>query len=203
MAKKNMAKITLPRAVASLAYLTSPDTGHKFSDNKYKVTMRYSEDPFAGLIEKAKEIAANEWGGEVDFEEVRLPFKTAEEQTKEYYEGCWTITPKTKFAPSLFDSRRKPLPRGVKIQGGDEIAAIIVLLPYEKSEKVKEGKRLVDVMTYGITAQLKAVQLIRKNAGEDGSDFDEYEDGFDSDDYSPMTDDAAADTPDEDDSADY
>lgn len=201
--KKNKKQITLKPGTAAYTYLDKPDTGHKYSNNKFKTTMVYDDD--FDLIEHIEaavvELAEAEWGDTVDIDEVKRPFRLAEDQEKEQFEGKITLNASTKYKPMLFDAKRKKLKSSVKIFSGDEIAAIVDLLPYESTEKVREGKKTVTVTVYGVSAQLKAVQLITKNSGGgvDASAFGEYDDGFDSDDYEDQFDDQSEDEENEDD----
>ena len=185
-AKKNKIKLTLKPGIAAFSYLDKPDSGGKYSDDKFKTTMVYDDEALIEHIEKATiELAEQEWGDSVDIDEVKRPFRMPDEQTRDDFEGKITLVTKTKYKPMLFDAKRKKLKPNVKIFSGDEIAAIVELIPYESTEKVREGKKTVTVTIYGVSAQLKAVQLIRKNSGGgvDASDFGEYDDGFDNDEF--------------------
>lgn len=182
MAKKQKIQHTLPPATAAYAYLDKPDTGHKYSNNKYKVTMVYDDVDFVDELEaKVAEIAKEEWGDAVDLADVKRPYRLPDEQTKENFEGKATIATTSKYKPQGYDAKRKKLPSSVKIFSGDLISAIIQLMPYESTEKVREGRKTVTVTVYGVTAQLAAVQLIEKRGGggADPDAFGEYEDGFD------------------------
>ena len=50
---------------------------------------------------------------------------------------------------------------------------MVTVYVYEKTEKVKEKGKLVDVLTQGASLQLVAVQIIEKRAGAGG-----YANGF-------------------------
>lgn len=224
MAQRNKATVTLAAAASAFNYINEPDSKGRYADNKYKTNLKYDDlDDLMAVKErvteggKAKLVAANleeichrlaleEWGDDFDLEELRVPWRLAEDQTKEYYEGLNTIAAKTKYAPALFDSQRNKLKKGVKIYSGDVISIIVDLLPYESTEKVREGKKMVTVTTYGISAQLKAVQLVEKVAGGGASadGFEEYDDGFANDDYdAPDEDQNDEDDHDDDDDGDY
>lgn len=182
MAKKNKVQLTLPPATAAYAYIDKPDTGHKFSSGKFKVTMVYDDTDFVQAVEDAvKQIAEEEWGDAVDLDDVKRPYKMPDEQTKENFEGKATMNASSKYKPQAYDAKRKKLPSKVKIFGGDLISSIVQLVPYESTEKVREGKKTVTINVYGVTAQLAAIQLIDKRGGggADPSMFGEYEDGFD------------------------
>lgn len=195
MAKKNQAQVTFAATACAFAWIDKPDSGHKFSDNKHKVTLVYNDEDDAvtvkcnkqerNLKEICEELAVAEWGEDFDLEELRLPIRFGDEQTKDDFEGKTTITPKSKYKPMAYDAKRNKLPKGVKIFSGDVVSVIAKLMPYESTEKVREGKKMVSVTTFGISAQLAAIQLVEKRAGggagPDG--FEEYDDGFDASEF--------------------
>lgn len=183
MAKKLKRSATLKRVVAAHAYIDKPDTGHKFSNDKFKITAVHEDEAvFQGMVNAAEELAAEAFP-DVDLEEIRMPLRAPEDQTREAFEGKYTVSASTKFQPDVYDSKKKLMSKKTKIMGGDLVSLILTLIPYESTEKVREGKKTVVVTTYGISAQLAAVQLIEKRSGgADASLFDEYEDGFDSSD---------------------
>jgi hypothetical protein len=186
MAKKNKEQHTLPPATAAYAYLDKPDTGHKFSNNKFKVTMVYDDTDFVDAVEElVVQLAQEEWGDKVDIDDVKRPYRLPDEQTKENFEGKATIAVTSKYKPQAYDAKRKKLPSSVKIYSGDVISCIVQLMPYESTEKVREGKKTVTVTVYGVSAQLSAVQLIEKRGGggADPNAFGEYDDGFDGSEY--------------------
>lgn len=189
--KKNKKQITLPRAVAAYAWIEKPDSGHKYSDNKHKVTMVYDDEASTEeLVDRIRteceKLALAEWGEDFDLSELQYPIRSPEDQTKDDFEGKYTITPKSKYAPMRFDAKRNKLAAKVKVFSGDVVASIIDLLPYESTEQVRENGKKITVKIYGVSAQLKAVQLIEKRGGGgvDASMFDEYDEGFDSSDFS-------------------
>lgn len=180
--KKNRKQLTLRPTTVAYAWLDKPDSGHKFSNNKFKTTFVYDDvDDMAKIEEAVVELAEAEWGDKVSIDEVKRPYRTADEQTKEAFQGKVTITASSKFKPDLRDAKRKKLPPKVKIFGGDVCAAIVMLMPYESTEKVREGNKTITVTVYGVSAQLQAVQLVTKNSnGGSGADaFEEYDDGYD------------------------
>lgn len=180
--KKIKRQVTLKPTTVAYAYLNKPDTGHKFSNGKFKATLVYDDLADLDHVEAAvREIAAEEWGGRVNIDEVKRPFRTPDEQTKEAFEGKTTLNMTSKYKPQAFDAKRKPLPEKVSIFGGDKVAAIVTLMPYESTEKVREGSKVVTLTVYGVSAQIGAVQLVEKRAGGGVSAdmFGEYDDGYD------------------------
>jgi hypothetical protein len=215
MAKAPRKQIAIKRVTASLAYLRERDTGHKFSDNKYKVTLVGTDGEDSGdaikvtvdefiedLFEKCKDPKnfsdkSEVWPEEVSFDEVKLPYRTAEDMSDKVIEAIGddkiTLLAKTKDAPSLVDAKRKKLPRKVTPMGGDLVTAVVTIAPYKTTEKVKEGKKMVDVPVYGFTSYLNTVQLIEKRGGGGGMDLLDEEEGYEAD-----TDDDEDDVDDED-----
>lgn len=216
MARKVKTTVTFKPTVASYPWIDKPDTGHKFSDNKYKTTLLYDDVDDAVTVKEngnlvnlqdvCERLALAEWGDDFDLEELRVPIRMAEDQTREDYEGMTTITAKSKYAPMAYDAKRNKLPKKVKIFGGDVVSVIATLLPYESTEKVREGKKVVTVTTYGISAQLSAIQLVEKRAGGGAGPegFDSHEGGFDGSGYEDQDDEDQDDEEDNnDDSGDF
>lgn len=207
MAKKTFIKLTSPAASAGFAWLDKPDSGHKFSDGKFKVTLNLVKgdtevDAFLEKFEAACKASAVAQWGKVP-EDLQTPLKDGDEiaadKDKPDLKGLWQITPKSKFQPGLVGPDRQPLPEKVKIFGGDLLRASFMLIPYESTdsviEKVNGKNRKTTVTTYGVSAQLRNVQLLEKRNGGGG-----VEDDFDSEDdyqsFGKAEPKAEADTPD-------
>jgi hypothetical protein len=178
--------IVLPIGVATWAHLDKPDTeapeGSKFvPDGKYKVTVLFTdEEELAGLKAACKRVAQAHWGDDVDFEEIALPLKEASREVDGEQQDFIAVTAKSKYKPSLIDAKRKTLPASVKIYSGDQGRIKVVLVPYEKPEQVREGKKIVTITRRGVTARLVTFQLVYKRGGggsaTDG--FDDIDDGY-------------------------
>ena len=180
----------LPQGTAADSYIDKPDDkgveGAQWKpDGKYKIKIVYEDEtPLAGLNDIIRKSARAKWP-DVDFENFNFPFTSHEDDARrEGFRGKTVVAAKTQFkleGDKLVDSKRVPLPDGVKVFGGDIVKAIVSLYLYEKTEKVKEGKKIVDVVTRGCSLQLDAVQLIQKRAMGGGTgdvSFGE-EEGFD------------------------
>lgn len=217
MAKKVKTQVAFAPTTCAYTWLDKPDTGHTYSDNKYKATLVYDDVNDAmtvkedgeevDLKEVCERLALEHWGDDFDLSELRLPVRLPETQTKEDFEGKATVTPKSKYKPMAYDAKRNKLPKNVKIYSGDVAAVLATLIPYESTERVREGKKVVTVTTYGISANLSAIQLVEKRAGGGPGPgaFETYDDGFDA---SGMEDDEGGDdqtegTDEEDDDGDY
>lgn len=187
MAKQQKVLTPTPVGVFAFAWIEKPDTGHKFSDGKYKVTLVLpGSTDLSGLKEKALKAAKAEFPTVAD-EDFVMFWRDGNDSKKEEFHGKVLITAKSKFKPQIVDSKRKELPEGVQVRSGDEGKMVINLYPYTKTEKVKEGKKVVDVQTYGVSAQLNVVQLLKKNAGGGGLDLLEDEEGFEGEDWKGST----------------
>lgn len=179
--KKFLARI--PKGIAAYAYFHKPDTGHKYSNGKYKGTVVLDGDvDLSDLKAKALAAAEHEWGDKFDPDDLKLPFFEYEGD-KEEFQGKVLVKASTKYAPKIVDAKRNALKKGIQARSGDLVTLVVNLIPYEKTEKVKEGKKLIDVKTQGISAQLNIVQLIKKGAGGGGLELLEDEEGDDFDDY--------------------
>jgi len=200
--KKFLARV--PRGIAAFAYIHKPDTGHKYSTNKFKVTVVLDGDTDMEAIRaKALEAAAHEWGDKVQEGDIVMPWRDGNDRKQEEFHGKILLTASSKFAPTVVDSKRKPLKKGVQVWSGDEVAIVVNLNPYEKTEKVREGKKMVEVQTFGVSAQLNIVQLIAKNSGGGGLNLLEDEEGFENDDVDDADETDADVADDEDNDGDY
>lgn len=181
--KKQFPIVVSPAGTAGFSYLDRPDSEGKYADDKYKTQIRY-DDPNVDLsrVEKACRAAAKlEWGKVP--EDLKMPFGPS---TRDEDEGIIILKASSKFAPTVIDAKRNPLPEGVKVFGGDLIKLSAQTYPYEKTDQVIEvvngKKKRVTVKTYGVSLQLRGVQLLEKRGGAGGSDAtndfedeDEYE----------------------------
>ncbi len=171
MAYKKYPTLVTPAGVAAYAWFSKTDTGHKFSDDKYKVTLVLDpkepgvKDAIKAMTDKAKAVFKEEHGGLP--KDIKLPFvdgntkKDADGNQKEEFAGKVLMTIKSKFQPGFFDTKRKELPDGVFPMSGDLVKVSASYFPYEK----------------GVSLQLRNVQLIdKRNSGTDGAgDFDDEE----------------------------
>jgi hypothetical protein len=189
--KKQYIKVVIGPGVAAYSWLQKPDTGHKYSDNKYKVTVVTDGDYDTSDLEaKAKEAAKLHWGKVpedlklfiVNGDDVADNAKN-KDKDKEEFRGKLLFTAKSKFQPGFVDAKRNELPEGVEVKAGDLIKVSALLYPYEQEdemiEKVGNKKVKTKVTTYGISLQLRNVQLLEKrnNGGSAADDFDN-EDGY-------------------------
>jgi hypothetical protein len=193
--KKQPAKTyILPAGTAAFPHIDKPDTEGKFADNKFKVRMVWDGDVDLAAIRATieKEAKAHpEYGDSFDPETFAFPFREwGDDAEKEEFRGKITADVKSKFKPQVVDAKRKDVvTKGLKM-AGDTIKAMVTLYFYQKTEKVKAGKKMVDETVYGCSLQLVAVQIIEKRSGGGGN----YAGGFDEEDGYSSEDDAGAET---------
>lgn len=189
MAKKKFPIVVAGPGVAAYSYVNEPDTKGVYADNKYKVTMLLDNDvDLTGAIAKCHAAAELEWGKVP--EDLKLPFADGNEKRdkdgnpKTDYADKIVFTAKSKFAPSMVDAKRAELPDTVWPMSGDVVKVSFACFPYVKTETEVEkinGKKVKrEVQVYGVSAQLRAVQLLEKRSGfgNSGNDFD-VEDDYD------------------------
>lgn len=180
MTKKQTVRIALPQGPAAFAWLDKPDTGQKYSDDKFKVTMIYDSPDVLSEVEEACVKAAKEEWPSVKPADLKLPFQDGDDKEKEEFHGKTLVTLKSKFKPAQVDAKKNPLPADVRVMSGDVIRCAASLYCYEKTEKVKEGGKMKNVTVHGVSLQLLGVQLIEKRnmGGNGGTDLFDEEDGF-------------------------
>lgn len=180
MSKQNAVKMITPPAVGAYAWLSKPDEGQQFSDGKFKVTLKLDKknkahkkfvDEMTKLSdEMATEQQANDkaWKG-LDLDDKKFPFRDGDASGKEDFEGFWTLCAKTKFRPGMVDCSQPvvSLPEGDEPRSGDMIRVAVVLNPYCM------GKN-----NFGISAQLRNVQLIERNNTGQADEFGAVEGGY-------------------------
>lgn len=165
-AKKFYKKFASPPAMCSYAWLDQPDTGNKYSDNKYKVTIVLDKDDpwiptFKDMLSEtlSKNGIANIRDG---FHNPLVDGDTKKDQDgnpKTEFAGKYLITFKTNDKPGLVDGNNKPLAEGIKIMSGDVVRAGGAMTYYEQNDG-------------GITVYLDMVKLIEKrNMGSNPDDL--------------------------------
>lgn len=179
MAKSKKVLLVTPPGTAAYAWFHKPDSGHQYSNNKYKGTLVLPGDTDMSDIEaKAKAVLAEAYP-KADVDTAGMFFKSGDNHKNEEFRGTILLNASSKFAPQIVDAKRKPLPKGVEARSGDEVRFVLSLFPYESTEKVREGGKTVTVTVYGVSAQLQVVQVITKNSGGGGVNMLDEIDGFD------------------------
>lgn len=203
MAKKTFPKVATPMGIAAYSWLNKPDSGSKYSDDKFKLTLVLDGDADVSKIEEACEKAAEiEW--ESIPEDLVLPFRDGDDHKNEEFNGKTLLTIKSKHPPGIVGPDRKALPKGIEVRSGDLVRVSAIAMPYTATEKVKEGRKTKTVTVHGVTLLLRGVQLVEKrNAGGDVSN--DFDDAFDDEALPDMAGDAntsGSDTNDDSDDAD-
>lgn len=184
MAREPKINVTLPTGVASYVHVYSPDDeapeGADWKpDGKYKLTLVYNDEAEIAAVRKTMVDALKAKFPGIDEDEFVLPFKShGEDAKKEALRGKTVIKSATQFPPTVWDSAGNQLTEEGLVKSGDRCRVKGSLYLYKKTEKVKEGKKLIEVDTYGVSVQLNKVQLIEKRAGGDDDGFDAVEGGY-------------------------
>jgi hypothetical protein len=181
LAKQTKVQIVTPAGIAAYSYFHRADTKGKYANNKFKGDLVIDGSVDMSSLEKTlRDFAEAAFPGQGQSEDLKLPWSTWDNKEKnEEWIGSTILKASSKFAPKIVDTKRKPLPKGIEARSGDEVRFVCTLYAYEKTEKVKEGKKLIDVTFYGVSLQLQVVQLIKKNAGGGGLDALDDIEGFD------------------------
>lgn len=186
MAKNESIPFVTPWFKARYPKVSEPDTKGKFADGKFK-TDGFLDDADYAAVEKTLVAAGKKFWPDADV--VELPLKqfyaNAEDKKAKKAEGRGFVL-KSKYRPAIFDSKKKALPKELKIGGGSVIRVASAIFPWSKSEKMKvkgaDGQTTVEETTaYGVSLRLGDIQvrsLVEHQAQGDGSAFDEDEGGF-------------------------
>ncbi|SFZ81702.1 Protein of unknown function [Devosia enhydra] len=177
--KQPKVKLVTPVGIAAYAYHHKPDTKGQYADNKFKGQLVLDGDTdMSDHEKKVRDFAAEVFPND-DLSDLHLPWKEYEGD-KEEFEGKIILKASTKHKPTVVDTKRQALRKGIEARSGDEVRYVTTLYAYKKTEKVKEGKKIIDVIMFGVSLQLTVVQLVKKNAGG-GANLDALDDidGFD------------------------
>lgn len=176
-------------ALLMRSYFEKPDTtapaGAKFKpDGKYKGTLVLPGDyDFTTIEAEARAIAKADLSTHSD-EDLRLPWKAGEpfndkdgNENVEFVDK-FLLQAKSDRSPETVDGRGKRVPNGVFAKYGDKVIFKIALVPYEKDEQVREGKKTVTVKAFGVSARLYGVQIVERGQGGSDGGWDEAEGGW-------------------------
>lgn len=153
----NKVKFVTPFLTARHPHLSKPDTVGKYADGKFKTKLvGAGDDPAVQKFMKAVDAAAEEIHG-AKGKKLHKPYSIDEDT------GEVTFTFKSKYAPAIFDAKRKPA-KGVNIGNGSVLRLMGNFIEYDK----------------GISAQLNQVQIKELN-GFGECAFDEVDDGYEFD----------------------
>jgi hypothetical protein len=203
--KKKYIQTRLPAGTLAWSFLYYPDDkapeGASWKpDGKFKATIVYEPSQLADLTALIKKEATEHFKGvKLDWDEFKFPFTVHDEESpRESWRNKAVLIAKSKQQPRTFDAKRnqlspivdaagnpvldddgKPVKPKVMIRSGDIVKAVVGVAFYEKTEKVKEGKKMVDVQVKGCNLYIDGVQLIdKRSTGGSGADMFDDEDGF-------------------------
>lgn len=94
----------------------------------------------------------------------------------EEFAGKTTLYAASDFRPAVYDATGQKVPDGVFAYSGDRVRFKVSLFPFDKTEKVRNGKRTEDVTVYGCSFRLAALQIVEKKPFSGG--FDAVEGGY-------------------------
>lgn len=184
MAREPKITVILPPAVAAYTYVykadtTAPEGSTWKPDNKFKVTSVYDDRSVLATTEAIILKALKAKFPDVAEEDFILPFTDhGADARKEELRGKTTAKASSQFGPKPVDGNRETLPEDVLVKAGDIVRVKASLYLYSKTEKVKVGKKIEDVVTYGCSLQMDGIMLIEKRAGGgDDGDWGETPEG--------------------------
>ena len=176
--------IVSPKGIFAYAWINKPDSGNKYSDDKFKVTLRVSKDQLESETQwrVGKELKTGTYSDFLDMitqkhqeaPDCRKKFnpvkdgdveKNKDDEPK--FPGDMYVIFKTKFQPGQFDAKRQPVSGTAGAMSGD----------------VGKVAFIMSVWDEGVTLRLKSVQILEKNnrPGGDASMFED-EDGYEAED---------------------
>lgn len=175
--KKRYPKVVAPAGVSGFSHIHKADTEGKYANNKFKIQVRYDEaEVDLSKIEAACHATAKEEWGKVPAD-LKLPYAPSD---KKEDDGVVILRASSKFAPGVVDAKRNDLEDGVQVYAGDLVKFSATTYPYSKTEDVVvvvDGKKKRQKETvYGISLQLRGVQLLEKRGGGSGDVSDDFED---------------------------
>lgn len=182
MAKQTVTKMITPPAIVAYAWFEKADEGQQYSDGKFKGTLKLSkkdkeQKSFIAEVKKvslqlAEDLKQNDaaWK-KLNLEQMKFPFRDGDEAGKEDFEGYYTLCAKTKYRPGMVDCSDpvKSLSEGDEPRSGDTIRMAVALIPY-----------CMGGANFGISAQLRNVQLVERNNTGQADDFGSVSGGYQS-----------------------
>lgn len=160
-----------PRGIAAYAWLYKKDVKFAKGDPdkaKHKLTLVVDKDA-PGIPEFTASIQEHHVrnGGKEDEGPVTDGDKSKDKDGKlrEEFAGKWKILFSTQYQPAMVDSKKTPLPDGVKIFSGDEVRIAFKRIDY-------------DGFGGGVSLRMNAVQLLVKNAGGGADAFGDDDEGY-------------------------
>jgi hypothetical protein len=191
--------LRLPLGTARFPHVRVIDSGHKFSSNKFDCEIVLPGDTdFSTHEAKAKEMAkaAAQCEGWDDYkeEDLILPWRFRDtDDSDENLRGKYTVKPKSKKAPVVYDAKRneilakystegKPDPK-TDVWGGDSVKLIVQASLFRKVDTVtdKKTRKTIQEVSFLVVLHLVAVQIVEKKSSGGGGDWSamlDDEDGY-------------------------
>lgn len=166
-----------PKGLLMWSYVFTPDSGGKYSDDKYKVKLRLYGDEAQKMIEMIESFIpeAAEYLEKAEGDIKGMPYAQAVDKDGKDIAGAFDFTLKTKNAPLVIDAKKRTVTKKMlpDFKDGRILGeGVVAFKPHAWTVKRESGLGLY----------LQAVQIIERQGGVDMSKFGEYDDGFTADD---------------------
>jgi hypothetical protein len=178
---------TTPFGTLAYAYIAKADDqapeGAKFTpDGKFKGTLVVEDaEDFAQLRADCLAFLRAELpDAPADEDLLALPIKAGESlgsKKAESFAGKTVMEAKSQYRPKVYDAAGKVCPEGVYAYSGDTVRFKVTPYAFKKTEKVREGKKMVEVDLFGVSLRLVSVQIKEKGGGGGDVGFDAVEGG--------------------------
>ena len=150
--------VVTPKARLAFPSLEEPDTGHKYSNDKFKATLLFDKDEtdFDSLQSAVENTAQDAWDDIEDLEDIDvLPFRDGADKDEKYqgFESAIYVIAQSKYPVPCYGPDKTPL-QAKELYPGCYCRAVLSPMAYENSD----GR--------GITFLLQGVQFL-----EDGPRF--------------------------------
>lgn len=197
--------IVTPEGIALYPRLSEPDS--RFGEPRYEVTVKFSGEEAEALKAQletlAEEALANQQQLDPKFKKLKalaVPLKPVMDDEGNEVEGEFTLQAKCKAfittkqgstipnKPAVIDAKKNPI--DVAVWGGSKIKVAIQLIPFS-------------TFGGGISARLKAVQVLELVTASGVSGMFEVEDGFEAEETAKATPKPAAEDADDNDDIDF
>jgi hypothetical protein len=193
--------IVTPKGRLSFPHLAAPDTGKKFSDNKFKTSILFPKQgvDLGELRAKALECAKTAFGDRIKtLNDFQHPFRDGDQKDLDGYKGNIYITCKSKNRARVVDRNKVDIP-AEEAYGGCQARLIVTACSYQSTENVKDPKtgQIVKQIVYGVTFLLDGVQKLGEGdkLGGGGGGSAAFPDDLPADDGATFSDGAPADAP--------
>lgn len=193
-------KTATPMVRTSYSYITKPDSGREFSDDKFKFTAmleKERKDELKPLKQAILAVAKEAFGKDTKLKDLELPFKDGDKKDAENLAGHIVFNLKTKNKPGVIVGKNKTKFSSLSEEEQQDIAldnagyhviANVTPSSYKRTKTVEKPDGTdVTKTVQGVTLALNSIWYIKDDdrfggAGNAESDFAEVdvdEDAFD------------------------